>query len=250
MKENELVYGIHSVMEALETDRMFDKVLVKTGLKGENALELIDKLRQRGIPVQKVPEERLTRITRKNHQGVIAFLSPIPFYAIDEVVQQVYERGENPFFILLDGITDVRNFGAIARSALAAGVQALVVPARNSARINADAVQTSAGALHKIAVCKVYSLRDTIWYLKNSGIQVFAATESAKDTYYRLDFTAPVAILVGSEENGIAAPNLKAAHHQIKIPVPGNIDSLNVSVATSILAYEVVRQRMLKQENI
>lgn len=241
--KKDFVYGIHAVQEALDAERDFDKVLVKSGRKGERLSALVKELRSYRIPVQQVPEERLTRVSTKNHQGIVAFLSPVPFYQIADIVQQLFEEGRNPFLVVLDSITDVRNFGAIARSALAAGADALIVPARNTARVNADAVKTSAGALHKLPLCREFSLRDTLHYLRHSGIKVIAATEKAGSYYYSVDMTGPVALLLGSEEEGIALPNLKAADTEVKIPVIGPIDSLNVSVAASILAYEVVRQR-------
>lgn len=245
--DKDLVYGIHPVREALEAGRNFDKVLVKSGLKGEKMAVLIEALRSYRIPVQKVPEERLNRLTRKNHQGIVALLSPVPFYPVEEVVPQLFEQGKNPFFIVLDGITDVRNFGAIARSALGAGVDALIIPARNAARVNPDAVKTSAGALHKMTLCRVFSLRDTIWFLKNSGIKVIAAAGEASENYFEQDLTAPVALMLGAEENGIALTNLKAADVQVKIPLQGNLESLNVSAAAAVLAYEVVKQRILEE---
>lgn len=244
MKENEFIYGIHAVAEALRTGRTLDKVLIKKGLKGEKVQELQQELRDYGTAVQKVPQERLDRITRNNHQGVVAFISPVAFYNIEELVQDAFEKGEVPFVVLLDGVTDVRNFGAVVRSSLAAGAHAVVVPGRKAARVNADAIKTSAGALHRMPVCKVQSMRDTVQFLKKSGLTVLAATEDAPAYYYEQSMTGPVALLLGSEEDGIAHPNLKACNAQVKIPILGEIESLNVSVAASVLAYEVVRQRM------
>jgi 23S rRNA (guanosine2251-2'-O)-methyltransferase len=180
----------------------------------------------------------------KNHQGVLAFISPIEYQNIENILPMVYESGREPFFIILDKVSDVRNFGAITRTAECAGVDAIIIPEKGSARISGDAVKTSAGALHKIPVCRVKNLAQTIKFLQESGIQIVAATEKASDLYYQTDFSIPTAILMGSEDTGLEMEYLRTADRMVKIPILGEIESLNVSVAASILMYEAVKQRM------
>lgn len=243
MKEKEIIFGIRAVMEAAEAGKEIDKVLVKQGLQGNLFKELQGVLRKRDIPMQKVPPERLNRITQKNHQGVIAFTSPITYQRLDQLVPPLYEERKNPFIVVLDGITDVRNFGAIARTCEVAGVDAIVIPSRGSVSVNADAVKTSAGALHRIPICREPSVKEAIVFLKNSGIQVVAATEKAAKNYIEVDFSLPTAIVMGSEEKGVSPENLRICDELVAIPQFGTIASLNVSVAAGILIYEVIRQR-------
>lgn len=244
MKENEMVFGIRAVIEAILADKEIDKILVKRELSGDLAQELFAVLKGRDIPVQRVPAERLDRITRKNHQGVIAFISAITYHRLEDIVPFVYEQGKNPFIVLLDGITDVRNFGAIARTCECAGVDAIVIPAKGSVTVNADAIKTSAGALHVLPVCKENSIRQSIRFLQESGVKVFAATEKATDLYTRVSYDGPVAIVMGAEDTGVSMENLRICDEMVKIPLFGTIGSLNVSVAASVMVYEVVRQRM------
>lgn len=227
-------------MEAIEAGKTVDKLLFKTGMKGD----LIILAKNHKIPIQFVPIEKLNRITRKNHQGVIAFISPIEYSDIEEVVQRTFELGKTPFIIVLDGVTDVRNFGAIARTAECAGADAIVIKSKGSVSINSDAVKTSAGALFKIPVCRVENLVKTIKYLKNSGLNVVSASEKASVYFYEHDFTVPCAIIMGSEGQGISLELLKISDKVVKIPILGKIESLNVANAASILMYDVVRQRM------
>ncbi|MDR2954087.1 MAG: 23S rRNA (guanosine(2251)-2'-O)-methyltransferase RlmB [Prevotella sp.] len=247
MKEKEMIFGIRAVIEAIEAEKEIDKVIIRRELQGDLSKELFALLKTREIPVQRVPAERLDRFTRKNHQGVIAFLSAITYERIEDIVPFLYENGKDPFIVLLDGLTDVRNFGAIARTCEVAGVDAIVIPARGSVTVNADAVKTSAGALLKIPVCKVQSLTDAIQFLKNSGIKVIAASERAADMYTKVDYKSPVAIVMGAEDVGVSNENLRIANHLVRIPQYGTIGSLNVSVATGVLAYEVIRQRNIDQ---
>jgi 23S rRNA (guanosine2251-2'-O)-methyltransferase len=205
---------------------------------------LLNVLKARKILFQFVPFQKLNKITRKNHQGVIAFISPILFSDIEEIVTQVFETGKTPFIIVLDGVTDVRNFGAIVRTAECAGVDAVLVPEKNSAGINADAVKTSAGALFKVPVCRTNSLRKTIENLKLSGLRIISASEKAQKYYYQTNFTVPTALVVGDEETGISESILSLSDDTVKIPILGEIKSLNVSVAASVLIYETVRQRL------
>lgn len=243
MKEKEMIFGIRAVIEAIEAGKDIDKVLVKRELSGELFMELQEQLRRYEIPMQKVPVERIDRITRKNHQGVIAFTSAVTYQKLENIVPLLYEEGKTPFILVLDGLTDVRNFGAIARTCEVAGVDAIVIPARGSVSVNADAIKTSAGALHSIPVCRENSLKEAISFLKNSGIKVVAATEKAASFYTESDLSVPVAIVMGSEDTGVAPEHLRICDELVRIPQSGTIQSLNVSVAAGVLIYEVVRQR-------
>lgn len=243
MKENEMIFGIRAVIEAVQADKEIDKILVKRELQGDLARELFAVLKEYNIQVQRVPQERLDRITRKNHQGVIAFISAITYYRLEDIIPTVYEQGKNPFIVLLDGVTDVRNFGAIARTSECAGVHAIVIPAKGSVSVNADAIKTSAGALHVLPVCKEKSINQAIRFLKESGVKVFAATEKAQSVYTNVSYDGPVAIVVGAEDIGVSMENLRICDEMVKIPQYGTIGSLNVSVAASVMVYEVVRQR-------
>ncbi|MFT4073100.1 MAG: 23S rRNA (guanosine(2251)-2'-O)-methyltransferase RlmB [Dysgonamonadaceae bacterium] len=245
MKEKEMIFGIRAVIEAVEAGKNVDKVIVKRELSGELFKELQAVLKEHEIPMQKVPLERIDRYTRKNHQGVIAFLSAITYDSIESIIPFLYEQGKDPFILVLDGLTDVRNFGAIARTCEVAGVDAIVIPTRGSVSVNADAVKTSAGALLKIPVCKEPNLTQAIQFLKNSGLKIVAATERAASLYTEADMKGPVAIIMGSEESGISNDNLRIADQLVKIPQFGTIGSLNVSVAAGVLIYEVIRQKEL-----
>ncbi|MDD2327413.1 MAG: 23S rRNA (guanosine(2251)-2'-O)-methyltransferase RlmB [bacterium] len=243
MKEKEMIFGIRAVIEAIEAGKEIDKVLVKRELSGDLFMELQQLLRTREIPMQRVPLERIDRITRKNHQGVIAFTSAVAYQKLEQIIPMLYEQGKSPFILVLDGLTDVRNFGAIARTCEVAGVDAIVIPARGSVSVNADAVKTSAGALHTIPVCREQSLKEAILFLRHSGVKVVAATEKAAAYYTGSDLTVPVAIVMGAEDTGVASDHLRVSDELVKIPQFGAIQSLNVSVAAGVLIYEVVRQR-------
>lgn len=244
MEKNDYIFGLRSVIEAVKSDKVIDKILIKRGLQGDLYTELNELIIQNDLNHQLVPEEKLNRITRKNHQGVIAFISPIPFHNLDEIITQTYERGKTPLLLFLDQITDVRNFGAITRSAECAGVDCIIIPEKGSAQINGDAIKTSSGALHSIPVCKVKNPISTIRDIHKNGIKVFAATEKAQNNYFNHDFKVPCLIVMGSEEHGISEGILKIADELVKIPLQGKIESLNVSVATGILLFEVVKQRL------
>lgn len=243
MKDNSLVYGIRAVMEAIEAGREFEKVMIQKGLSGDLYRDLMTRLRTAGAPVQMVPPETLNRLTNGNHQGVAAFMSAIAYQPIEQIVPMLFEQGKTPFLLILDRVTDVRNFGAIARTAECAGVDAILIPDHNSARITADAVKTSAGALHSLPVCRTVNLLQSVKFLKNSGITIFAATEKGNILYDSPAYENPLALIMGSEENGVSADLLKVSDHLIRIPLLGQIGSLNVSVAAGVLMYEVVRQR-------
>lgn len=249
MKENELIFGTRSVIEAIQADKEIDKILVRRDIRNDLSKELFEVLKGRDIPVQRVPNERLDRITRKNHQGVIAFISSVTYQRLEDIIPFVYEQGKSPFIVLLDGVTDVRNFGAIARTCECAGVDAIVIPARGSVTVNADAIKTSAGALHTLPVCKEKSINEAIRFLQSSGVAVIAASERAVDVYTQVAYDRPVAIVMGAEDTGVSAENLRIVDQMVKIPQFGTIGSLNVSVASSILIYEAVRQRMNATHN-
>jgi 23S rRNA (guanosine2251-2'-O)-methyltransferase len=238
-----LIFGIHPVNEAINSGKPIDKVLLKLGFRNEMIPGLIPSLREQNIPFQYVPVEKLNRLTTKNHQGIIALISELEYTELDKLVPMIYEQGRIPAFVMLDGVTDVRNLGAIARSAECAGLDAIIIPSRGSAQINSEAIKTSAGALTIIPVCRVNNLPDTVKFLQESGFQIIAATEKAETDLYKADFKEPVTIIMGSEDKGIDSKLLKMADKLVKIPVFGTIQSLNVSTAASVVFYELVRQR-------
>ena len=243
MEKNEMIFGIRAVIEAVEAGKEIDKILIKKDLQGDLAKELFDLIKGRGFFVQRVPIERLNRITRKNHQGVIAFISSVTYQKAEDLVPFLFEQGKNPFFVMLDGVTDVRNFGAIARTCECAAVDAVIIPVRGSVSVNADAVKTSAGALHTLPVCREQNLRSTLQYLKDSGFRIVAATEKGDYDYTKADYTGPLCIIMGAEDTGVSYENLALCDEWVKIPMLGTIESLNVSVAAGILIYEAVKQR-------
>lgn len=243
MADKNFIYGTRAVIEAVNSDKQIEKVMIVRSDDNPLQKELTALLKQHRIYYQFVPFQKLNKITRKNHQGVIAFISPVSFYDIEEIVTQIYEEGKTPFILALDGVTDVRNFGAVVRTAECAGVNAVLVPEKGSASINADAVKTSAGALYKVPICKTRSLRETIRKLKDNGLQIISGSEKAEKNYYQTDFSKPTLIVVGSEEKGISNAIVSLSDEFVKIPLLGEINSLNVSVAASILMYETVRQR-------
>jgi len=242
-REENIIYGIRPVMEAIEADRGIEKIFIGRGSRGELMQELKKKLKEKNITWQEVPVDKLNRLTRANHQDVICFVSNITYQNIEDIVPVIFEKGEVPLILLLDRITDVRNFGAIARTAECTGVHAIVIPSRGAAQVNADAVKTSAGALNTIPVCKTLHLLDTVRFLKESGLQVVAATEKAKEYYYKADYSSPTAIIMGSEEDGISTQLIKEADALVCLPMVGTIASLNVSVACGAMLFEVLRQR-------
>jgi len=238
-----MIYGLRPVIEALKAGKEFDRILLQRDARNEQVKELIKLARESGVLMQQVPAEKLDRLTRSNHQGVVGFMAVISYQAIEDVLMDVFEKGKTPLIVVLDRVTDVRNMGAIARSAECAGVDALVIPSRGGAQINADAVKTSAGALNTIPVHRSDNLKDTLQYLKQSGLTLVAASEHARDNYYDADLTVPLAIIMGSEEDGVSPEYLKLADAKVKIPLYGSISSLNVSVAAGILLFEAVKQR-------
>lgn len=243
-KDINIIYGRHPIMDAVKAGKAFDKIMLQQGIRGEYEKELRYICRQSDIPLQVVPKERLNRFTNSNHQGVIGFISLIEYQGLENVLPMIYENAETPLFLILDGVTDVRNFGAIARTAEVAGVHAIIIPKKGAALINSDAIKTSAGALTKIAVCRESSLSNVIEFLRNSGVQVFASDLKAEKMSYNLDFTVPMALVIGSEDNGVQEDLLKRSDETFIIPQIGTTDSYNVSVATGMMLYEVMRQRI------
>ena len=242
-EEKNYIFGIRAIIEAVNAGKTIDKLFIQKGLHNDLFAELWKLVRLKRINYKHVPLEKINRLTRKNHQGVFAFISPIDFHNIEDVVPALYEQGKNPLILVLDRITDVRNFGAIARTAECAGVDAIIIPEQNAAAINADAIKTSAGALHKITVCRTWNLKLAIQFMKESGMQLVGCTEKTQDMMYKPDYTPPTAIIMGSEEDGVSPEFLKMCDARAKIPLAGKIASLNVSVATGVILYEAIRQR-------
>lgn len=233
-------------MEAIRSGREIDRILISKRPDSQIMNELFPLVRQNNLVFQYVPEEKLNRVTRKNHQGVIAFISQISYSPLEEILFGCYDKGNDPLVVVLDQVTDVRNFGAIARSAECMGVAGIIIPEKGSARINADAVKTSAGALLNIPVARVASLQDTLKYLKNSGLKIVAATEKGHTMLYDTQLTGPLAIVMGAEDVGISPSLLKLSDELVKIPMTGQTGSLNVSAATTVVLYEILRQRKSK----
>ncbi len=242
--KQEYIFGIRAVMEAIQQGKEIDKVMLKQGTRGELFQSLFALIRENNIPFQYVPDEVFKPVADRNHQGVLAEVSPVAYQDLNEVLDAVEARGEVPFILILDRITDVRNFGAIARSAACAGVHAIVIPNKNSAKISSDAIKTSAGALYHIPVCRILNLKKLVRELKfDRKIYVYAATEKATELYTGADMTLPLAIVMGAEDKGIDEGILNIVNQQIKIPLKGEIESLNVSAAATVMLFEVVRQR-------
>lgn len=243
ISKSDYIFGIRAVIEAIESGKSIDKVLVRKDLGGELAHELLAKIKEYGVLMQRVPQERLNRITMKNHQGVIAMISPVTYHKLENLLPSLYEEGKTPFIVLLDGLTDTRNFGAIGRTCDCAGVDGIVIPERNSVSVTPDAVKTSAGGLFYVPVCRERDIVYAVKLLKESGVKVVAASEKGACDYTELDMTVPVAIVMGSEDVGISQEVLRLCDEIATIPMLGNIGSLNVSVAAGVLIYDVVRQR-------
>ena len=245
MQQTDFIFGMRPVTEAILSGQEINKILLKQTGRSENLGSLMALIHQHGIPFQYVPEEKLNRVTRKNHQGVIAFLSSIEYQDLEKLLPMIFEDGRTPLILVLDNITDVRNFGSIARSAECAGADAIVIPVKGSALINSDAIKTSAGALSYLPVCRTLHLKNTLDFMQASGLQIVAATEKAELDFFNADFTRPTAIIFGAEDTGISPELLRIAQPWVKIPLSGNIASLNVAVAAGVLLFETVRQRKL-----
>lgn len=244
MEPDNLIFGTRAVIEAINAGKDVEKIILQKGLSNELYNQLRQALKGQTVPLQFVPPEKLRRITDKNHQGVVAYLTEITYYDTSELLAAVFEKGRIPLVLILDRVTDVRNFGAIARGAECAGVDFIIIPSRGAAQINGDAIKTSAGALHRMKVCREDNLKTTIESLRESGLQIVAVHEKTDQLIYDVDFTKPTALIMGSEENGISNEYLKRSDAQVKIPMAGSIASLNVSVATGIVLYEAFKQRL------
>jgi 23S rRNA (guanosine2251-2'-O)-methyltransferase len=244
MEKSDMIYGTRAVMEAIAAGKEIEKVMIQSGLSNDLIKELITTARSRNVPITFVPLEKLKRMSSKNHQGVICLLAAVSFASLDNLIDRAYSEGREPFFLLLDRITDVRNFGAIARTAECAGLDGIVIPEKGSAPITSDAMKTSAGALNHLPVCREKDLKKTLKLLRDNGIRVVACTEKASKDLYEVNLTGPIALIMGSEEDGIGDPLLREADELAKIPMNGRIGSLNVSVAAGVAVYEVVRQKM------
>ncbi len=239
----DFIFGTHPILEALRNGKEIEKILIVQGIRSPEFSEIMRKAKESEIPVQFVPVEKINRITRKNHQGILAFVSPVTYQLIEQLIPMIYDEGRTPFILILDRITDVRNFGAISRSAEAAGVDAIVIPSRGSALVNGDAMKTSAGALSKINLCRVENLKITIDFLKDSGLKIAAVSEKTEKLAWDEDLTGPIALIMGSEEDGISEAYLKKTDIHVKFPMIGTVESLNVSVAAGIACFEILRQR-------
>ena len=238
-----MIFGLRAVIEAVEAGKDIDKIFIRRELGGDLAKELYQKIRPLEISVQRVPLEKLNRLTMKNHQGVVAFLSSITYHDITNIIPTLYEENKTPFIVVLDGVTDVRNFGAIARTCECAGVNAILVPARKAAAANADAIKTSAGALHTLPVCRVDNLDNAVKFLKDSGLKIVCVSEKADKNFTKEDYKTPLALVLGAEDIGISPKILRYADTKVSIPIFGKIQSLNVSVAAGIVIYQAVDSR-------
>ena len=237
------IYGIRSVIEAINSSKDIDKVFIKTGLKGALIGKLESLIRKNKINFSYVPTQKLDRLSKKNHQGVIARISPIKFLTMDQFGEKLAAI-KNPFVLILDQVNDVRNFGAIIRTAEISGVDGIIIQNSSSAPINSDTIKTSAGAIFNIPICKVNHIKDAIYHLKSIDISIVAASEKANKNVYDVDFTKPVAVIMGSEDRGINKSIINLSDEVVKLPMYGKIQSLNVSVACGVFLYEVVRQRI------
>jgi 23S rRNA (guanosine2251-2'-O)-methyltransferase len=243
MQEETLIFGIRAIIEAINSEKTIDKVFLQKGLKGELYGELESLIRRSQINCSYVPVEKLNRLTKKNHQGAVAQISPIAFYDLENLVLSTFESGKTPLFLLLDQLSDVRNFGAIIRTAECTGVNGIVIQKKGGAPVNGDTIKTSAGAVFKVPICKVDHIKDAVFFMQASGIKVIAATEKTDNTLYDVSFKEPCAIIMRSEDRGINPSTLKVVDEKAKLPLLGDIESLNVSVACGAFLYEAVRQR-------
>lgn len=243
MEKATTIFGIRAIIEAIKSGETIDKIFIQKGLRGELFQELEFLLHNEGINSSYVPIEKLNRLTRGNHQGAVAQISPIEFHNMDDLVMSAIESGKTPLFLLLDQLSDVRNFGAIVRTAECTGVSGIIIQKKGGAPINGDTIKTSAGAIFKMPICKVDHIKDAVFHMQSSGIKVIAATEKANNYLFDVSFKEPCAIIMGSEGKGINPSVLKVVDEQAKLPILGEIESLNVSVACGAFLYEAVRQR-------
>ena len=243
MEKAETIFGTRAVIEAIKAGREIEKIYIQSGLNNDLIKELINTAATHKAPYSFIPQVKLDRLSNKNHQGVVCVLSAVQYVPLENIIDKCYSEGREPFFLIVDRVTDVRNFGALARTAECAQVDAMIIADKGNAPITGDAMKTSAGALNHLPVCRVKDMKKTFQLLKDNGIQIIACTEKATNTIYQIDLNTPVAIILGSEEDGISPQMLKDADHLAKIPLMGSIESLNVSVAAGIVVYEKIRQR-------
>lgn len=244
-KKDYTVFGVYPVKEALAAEMVFDKVYIQKDINNPKIEQIIVDLEKLNVSIARVPEEKLYKLTKGNHQGIVALTSPITFYDLETIVESTLEKAKRPLFLILDQISDVRNFGAILRTAECTGVHAVIVQKKGGAPVSGDAVKTSAGAIFNIPIVKVDHIKDAIFYLQGSGVTVVAATEKTDQTIYNLNLTKPLALIMGSEGRGVTRSVLELVDEKAALPVLGEINSLNVSVACGALLYEVVRQQMI-----
>ncbi|WP_297332155.1 23S rRNA (guanosine(2251)-2'-O)-methyltransferase RlmB [Flavobacterium sp.] len=238
------IFGIRAIIEAVHSGKEVDKVFIQKDAQGDLMRDLLKVLKQHNVNFSYVPVEKLNRLTRNNHQGAVASISPVAFHDLETLTESVLESGKTPLFLILDQLSDARNFGAIIRTAECTGVNGIIVQKQGAAPVNGDTVKTSAGAVFNVPICKVTHIKDAIFHLQACGIKTVAATEKTDSTIYDIDFTTPVAIIMGSEDRGINPSVLKITDEKAKLPMYGSISSLNVSVACGAFLYEAVRQRM------
>ncbi len=246
MEKTDMIYGTRAVIEAIRAGKEIEKIMIQSSLANDLIKELISLAREKHVPYTFVPQEKLKRFSTKNHQGVICLLASVTFASLDNIIDRAYSEGREPFLLILDRVTDVRNFGAIARTAECAGVDGIVIGEKGNAPITSDAMKTSAGALNHLSICREKDLKKTMEFLRENGIRIIACTEKASHNIYDVEFSGPIAIIIGSEEDGIADALLRDADALVKIPMKGKIGSLNVSVATGVAIYEIVRRRNLQ----
>lgn len=242
-QENDFVFGMHPVLEALESNQSIDKILLNRESKGEGVSKIKALAKENNIPVSLVPIQKIQRVTRGNHQGVIAFISPVQFQSISILLPQLLESGVEPLLLILDGITDVRNFGSILRTSECMGVHAVILPAKNSVAVNADSVKTSAGSIYNIPICKEWHFGSAIQLLKDYGVKLVGCTEKTERTAADGDYRGPIAVVMGSEETGIHERTMEKLDEKVKLPMKGKTASLNVAVAAGMILYEVQRQK-------
>ena len=245
--DSQFVFGVRSVIEAIRSGKEIEKILVRRDLRGDTVHELLMLIRKEKIPFQYVPVEKINRVTKKNHQGILAFISVVEYTRIDELVPSLYEDGRSPFLLMPDGVTDVRNLGAIVRTAESSGVHGMILPQKRTSMLTADTIKTSSGALYHLPVCRTDNIKETLDYLRKSGLQLVAASERAEKSYFEVDYLPPTLVIVGAEDKGLSPEVLKKADELVKIPMAGKIGSLNVSAAAAVLLYEVVRQRTVSK---
>lgn len=243
MEKNTMIFGTRAVMEAIRSGREIEKIFIQSGLNNDLVKELVNEARKHNVPYTFTPQQKLTRLSSKNHQGVICLLAPVTYAKLENIVDKAFSDGRDPFILVLDRITDVRNFGAICRTAECAGLDGVVISEKGNAPVTADAVKTSAGALNHLPICRSKDLKGTVRFLKESGLRIVACTEKGSDDIYKVNMNSPLALILGSEEDGIAPDLLRLADELAKIPIRGKVESLNVSVAAGVAIFEAVRQK-------